>query len=284
MASGVIHDVGGYIGARSRFIEVAPGIELHYWDVGAGPPLLFVTGWTFTADLFAHQLRDLSTDHRVIAVEPRGQGRSTISAGGNDYATHAADLRAFIEKLDLTGVVLIGWSAGAAETWGYIRLAGLERVKAHICLDLPPKCLSLDEVTDWAEGALADVSAAVMTMSSRATLRAFMRSYIESSMIQRRLSAEELDWLVAQSETTPEWVALSLYAYLMFTDYRPEVALLDAQRPSLFVVAEHWANTARPYIETHWPHTHVEVLGGHLMFWEHAERFNAIVRRFLAAA
>lgn len=284
MPTTVIHDVSGHVGSLGKFVEVSPGVELHYWDVGTGTPLLFVTGWTFTADMFVHQLSDLSRDYRVIAIDPRSQGRSTTTAGGNEYATHAADLKAFIEKLDLTHIVLIGWSAGAAETWGYIRLAGLVRVKAHVCVDLPPKCLSPNEQTDWTEGTLADISSAVMTMSSRATFRNFMKSYIERMMIQRNLSAAELDWMIAQCETTPDWAALSLYAYLMFTDYRPEVTLLDENRPSLFIVAEGWADKARPYIATHWKNTKVEVLGGHMMFWEHPERFNAIVRTFLAAA
>ncbi len=284
MSATVIHDVSRHIGALGRFVEVSPGVELHYWDVGQGPPLLFVTGWTFTADVFIHQLAEFSKDHRVIALEPRSQGLSTTTAGGNEYATHAADLKAFIEALDLTDIVLIGWSAGAAETWGYVRLAGLDRVKAHVCIDLSPKCLSDDEKTDWVEGSLADISGAVMTMASRGTLRDFVRWYTESVMVQRELAADELDWIVAQSATTPDWVALSLYAYLMFADYRPEASLLDAQRPSLFVVAEHWADKARPYLERNWPHSQVEVLGGHMMFWEHPEAFNAILRRFVAAA
>ncbi len=277
-------ETSGRIGALGKYIEVAPGIELHFWDTGSGPPLVMVPGWTFTADVFTHQIRDFSKDHRVIAIDPRSQGRSSKTATGNDYATHAADLKVLIETLDLTNIALVGWSSGAAETLGYIRLAGLERVRAHVDIDLPPKLLSTDEENDWVEGPLADISAGIMAMTPRASLREVVRWYTENVMVQRALAPEELDWIVAQSETTPQWAAIALYCYLMFADYRPEVTLLDGARPSLFVVAEHWADTARPYIEGQWPNASVEALGGHMMFWEHPEKFNALLREFLAAA
>ena len=268
------------IEAQGQFVEVSPGVELHYWDVGQGTPLLFVTGWGFSADVFHQQIADLSKDYRVIALDPRSQGRSSTTAFGNEYATHAADLKAFIEALDLRDVVLIGWSAGAAETWGYVRLAGLERVKAHVDIDLSPKLVSVTE-GDWVEGTLDELAEAIMTMSSRRTLRDFVKFYITEVMVQRTLAPAELDWILAQFERTPQWAALSLYAYLVQTDYRPEAKLLDENRPSLFVVAEWWAETAKPYLEKHYPNSEIAVLGGHMMFWEHPDRFNAMLRDFI---
>jgi len=252
--------VSSLIEAQGQFVEVSPGVELHYWDVGQGTPLLFVTGWTFSADVFHQQIADLSIDFRVIAVDPRSQGRSSTTAFGNDYATHAADLKAFIEALDLRDVVLIGWSSGAAETMGYVRLAGLDRVKAHVDIDLPPKLVSTTE-GDWVEGSLDELAEAIMTMTSRQTLREFVTSYVSEVMIQRDLKPAELDWIVSQSERTPQWAALSLYAYLVQTDYRPEAKLLDENRPSLFVVSEGWAETAKPYLEKNYPNSEVAVLG-----------------------
>ncbi|MFW5695558.1 MAG: alpha/beta fold hydrolase, partial [Alkalispirochaeta sp.] len=56
---------------------------------------------------------------------------------------------------------------------------------------------------------------------------------------------------------------------------------LDAARPTLYILAEHWAETARRFLKTHMPRTDTKVLGGHMMFWEHAEAFNAIVAEFV---
>jgi non-heme chloroperoxidase len=275
-------DMAGYLGVPQCRVRLPDGLEMCYWDTGAGPTLLFVPGWTFSSEIFIHQLRHLSSRYRVIAIDPRSQGQSSVTVHGNEYATHAADLGAFVEALDLRDVVFIGWSAGAAETWGYVRLRGLDRVRAHICIDLPPKCLSSSE-TDWVEGDLAGISSAVMAMANRSDLRSFTAAYARGVMVQRTLTDAELRWIAAQSERTPQWAALSLFAYLMFTDFRPEATLLDEHRPSLFVIAEHWAARAVPYIRERWPRSQTAVLGGHMMFWEHPEAFNHLVDEFVTA-
>jgi len=51
--------------------------------------------------------------------------------------------------------------------------------------------------------------------------------------------------------------------------------------PTLTIVAEHWADTARRFVEQHAPKSAFEVLGGHMMFWEHDEAFNRILERFV---
>jgi pimeloyl-ACP methyl ester carboxylesterase len=68
----------------------------------------------------------------------------------------------------------------------------------------------------------------------------------------------------------------------MFGDYRNEATLLDQQRPSLFVVASRSAANALPYIRKNWPASEVLSFGGHLMFWEHHDRFNDALRQFVA--
>jgi non-heme chloroperoxidase len=92
-----------------------------------------------------------------------------------------------------------------------------------------------------------------MAMTPRASLREVVRWYTENVMAQREFAPEELDWIVAQSETTPQWAATALYTHLMFANYRPEATQLNGARPSLFVVAEHWGEVAKPYIEKNWP-------------------------------
>jgi pimeloyl-ACP methyl ester carboxylesterase len=50
---------------------------------------------------------------------------------------------------------------------------------------------------------------------------------------------------------------------------------------SLNIVAEHWAETAVPFLKKNFPNTKTAVLGGHMMFWEHPEKFNAILSDFI---
>jgi non-heme chloroperoxidase len=52
--------------------------------------------------------------------------------------------------------------------------------------------------------------------------------------------------------------------------------------PTRYVIAEHWAPTAEPFMARLFPQVGTSVLGGHMMFWEHADRFNQLLEAFLA--
>jgi non-heme chloroperoxidase len=72
-----------------------------------------------------------------------------------------------------------------------------------------------------------------------------------------------------------------LFSSGLFSDYRVEAAESSESVPTLYVVAEHWAEAATSYLNKLAPKASVEVLGGHLMFWEYSEKFNEVVKGFL---
>ena len=273
---------------NENFLEVAPGVEIFFQDSGPTdaerPALIFVPGWTFSSEIFSHQIAHFSKSYRVIVPDPRSQGRSTVTISGNDYPTHANDLKQLIGHLGLKRFVLIGWSFGCLETWGYIKANGIDAVAGHICIDLPPKPLSTN-ADDWVEGPLDDIAAGYHTfLRTPQGQREFVQWYADEVMVQRDLSADEMSWLVAQSLRSPPYVAAALFASGNFSNYLPEAKILDKSRPSLFVVAEHWSATAVPYLARTLPNTKVEILGGHLMFWEYPQKFNQLLDEFLAKA
>lgn len=53
--------------------------------------------------------------------------------------------------------------------------------------------------------------------------------------------------------------------------------------PVMHVVHEEVEEAAARWLATHTPAARVEGLGYHFMFWEHAERFNALVDDFLTS-
>jgi pimeloyl-ACP methyl ester carboxylesterase len=87
--------------------------ELYYEDVGAGPALVFVHGWGTSARAWNAQLADLADDHRVIALDTRGCGRSGRPARGNTIARNTQDLLDLCAALELDAPVLVGSSIGA---------------------------------------------------------------------------------------------------------------------------------------------------------------------------
>jgi len=95
-----------------RFIEI-DHTEVHYEDIGAGPGVVLVHGWGTSARAWNAQLAGLVDDHRVIALDARGCGRSGHPALGNTIARNAQDLLDLCAALELDVPVLVGSSIGA---------------------------------------------------------------------------------------------------------------------------------------------------------------------------
>jgi len=262
-------------------LPVAPGVELAYLDRGSGPSIVFVPGWTFAKEIFEKQVAELSRKYRVIAFDPRSQGASSFTLEGNDYTTHAEELAWLLEAMELKNPVLVGWSAGAHATWGFVKLKGAESVAAHVCIDLSPRCLSVEK-DDWVEGTLDEISAihTVLLRDSRG-FADFVRMYTETTMIQRNLAPEELDWILAQPRKCRPLIAAQLFASCMFADSLQPAIAVAKSRPTLHVIAQHWADKAVPFLKRLLPESRYVVFGGHMMFWEYPEAFNRVLDEFI---
>lgn len=265
-----------------NYLEVAPGVELYYEEYGSGAPIVFVPGWTFTTEVFAHQVEHFAQTHRVILVDPRGQGRSSKGFQGNDYGAHGADLVKLFGALGLSDAVLVGWSTGTLDVLSYVQQAGTDALKGVVGIDMSPKPLSVN-ADDWVEGPLDEIAGAFRTfLRSPQGQRDFIAYYATEVMVQRELTPAELDWIIRMSLTTPYPIASALFADAMFCDFSAELTSLSEARPTMYVIAEHWADTAVGFLGRGFPKVKTSVFGGHMMFWEHSDRFNAAVREFIA--
>ncbi|MFE6069189.1 alpha/beta fold hydrolase [Streptomyces sp. NPDC056525] len=96
----------------------ADGARIHvevYGPEGA-PVVVLAHGWTCSIAFWAEQIRALAADHRVIAYDQRGHGRSPAPAGPSGYATRALadDLEAVLASTLAPGekAVFAGHSMG----------------------------------------------------------------------------------------------------------------------------------------------------------------------------
>lgn len=95
---------------------VVRGMRFHYldWPSPSGrPPVLFLHGGALNAHTFDLVSLGLRSDYRCLALDLRGHGDSEWSPV-QDYAiaTHAADVAAFVERLGVAPLVVVGMSLG----------------------------------------------------------------------------------------------------------------------------------------------------------------------------
>jgi pimeloyl-ACP methyl ester carboxylesterase len=115
------------------------GAELFFTDSGVapgqdGPPLLLVHGWTCDSHDWAFQLDEFSAGHRVLAVDLRGHGRSSVPATDYTVPRHAADLARLLELLGLDPVIAIGHSLGGSVA-AVLAVEHPERVRAMVAIE-----------------------------------------------------------------------------------------------------------------------------------------------------
>ena len=140
-------------------------IEIHYEDHGSGDPVVMVHGYPLNGNSWERQERELlARGFRVITYDRRGFGRSSQPTVGYDYNTFAADLNDLLEHLDLSGVVLVGFSMGSGEVTRYLGTYGSSRVrKAALLAAIPPFLLKTDDNPEGVDRQVfEDIKAAIV--------------------------------------------------------------------------------------------------------------------------
>ncbi len=178
---------------QDRFLEVN-GLRLHYLDWGSPtkPPFIMLHGISRVAHQFDHLAPHFAADYHVIAIDMRGHGDSAWSPEGayvvEDYAK---DLEAFIAKLDLHNVTLLGNSTGGRVVQVY---AGLhpDRVARIIVEDVGPERTNEiasaftrqveNEANGWAS---EDELVAFLKKSNAKTPEPILRTYAHFASKQR---------------------------------------------------------------------------------------------------
>jgi non-heme chloroperoxidase len=121
-------------------VENSADIEIHYEDHGSGRPIVLIHGYPLNGNSWERQERVLLGEgYRVITYDRRGFGRSSQPTVGYDYDTFAADLNSLLEHLNLSDIVLGGFSMGTGEVTRYLGKYGSSRVrKAAMFGVIPP--------------------------------------------------------------------------------------------------------------------------------------------------
>jgi pimeloyl-ACP methyl ester carboxylesterase len=91
------------------------GASIWYADYeGASRPVILLHGGTGNSGNFGKQVPAMrAAGYRVVAIDSRGQGRSTRDGKPFNYRLMASDVRAVMDRLDIGNAAIVGWSDGA---------------------------------------------------------------------------------------------------------------------------------------------------------------------------
>jgi len=120
------------------------GYRRAFVDVGAGPPLLLIHGIGDSSDTFKHLIPELAKDHRVIAPDLLGHGRSDKPRADYSVGGYANAMRDLLSVLDIDRVSVVGHSlgGGVAMQFAYQHPHRCERVilvsSGGVCREVHP--------------------------------------------------------------------------------------------------------------------------------------------------
>ncbi|MFI5937039.1 alpha/beta fold hydrolase [Actinoplanes sp. NPDC051494] len=265
--------------------ENSTPIELYYEDHGAGQPVVLVHGYPLDGTSWERQSRELrAAGHRVITYDRRGFGKSSKSEVGYDYDTYAGDLDTLLTKLDLTEVILVGFSMGTGELARYAKLFGTDRIaKFAFLAAIEPGMLG-----QGMPRSLFDGIAETAKNDRYAWFSEFYSNFYNlDENLGSRISQEVVtaSWNVAVAsapaaayEVVPTWI----------DDFTADVAAVRASGTPTLIVHGTVDRvlpidaTGRPFHQAFPEAAYHEINGApHGMLWTHADEVNAILLPFV---
>jgi len=242
-----------------------------------------------STEVFERQMRyfEGSQEFRAITYDPRSHGLSSKTCGGHFYEQHAKDLKALLTELKTERFVLVAWSAGGGTALEYVRLYGAENLDGLVLVDTAPRSRVVDKTIEWGWFGTSgngdqDSSMRLFSYETLVNRDAVNREF--AIWMLEHPSEQNIDFVGHLSSRTPSTVAALLNLSYWFLDNTAQVKSLDGQVPLLYVVREEWQQVAAAWARDNTPTANVVAFGKHMMFWERAGQFNAVLREFLDSA
>ena len=171
-------------------------INIFYQEYGKGTPVIFIHGWPLNHEMWEYQLLEISKHNiRCIAYDRRGFGKSDRPWQGYDYDTLADDLNELITQLNLSKVVLVGFSMGGGEVARYIAKYGTDKIaKVVFVSSVTPFRLKTEDNPDGSEKLTFDTTIHKIETDRPAFLSEFGKKFYGVEEKEQAVSQAILDW------------------------------------------------------------------------------------------
>jgi non-heme chloroperoxidase len=265
--------------------ESSTPIELYYEDHGAGQAVVLIHGYPLDGTSWERQARELrAAGYRVITYDRRGFGQSSKVQTGYDYDTFAGDLNAVLTTLELSDVILVGFSMGTGELARYAKLFGTDRIaKFAFLASLEPGMLG--------QGVPQSLFDGIEAAANEDRFAWFTQFYADFYNLDENLGTR-----ISQEVVTASWntaigsapIAASAVVPTWIEDFTADVAAVRASGLPAVIVHGTADNilpinaTGRPFHAAFPEAEYVEIDGApHGMLWTHAPEVNAILLPFI---
>lgn len=272
-------------GIGQAYVSGADGVRLHCLEAGpadAGRSILFIPGWQTSAWIWSDQLDYFSSrGYRVVAMDPRSQGGSTVVESGNAPEDRARDIQVLITSLKLRHLTLVGWSQGVQDVAAYVDEYGTGALERVVLVDA--------SVSAGPEDVKADPGFVQAVLRHMGMYSRDPRSYADGFMhaiISAPAAATTFAQLDAEFLRTPVDIGISMQMQDMFTvDRRPALKKFD--KPTLVVAsAQSFELDAQRQEAMALPQGRFMVVehAAHALFFDRPREFDGLLEHFVAGA
>ena len=269
-------------------------VALHYLEAGAGRVLVLIPGWSQTADMFRCVIDDLSRDHKVIAIDMRGHGKSDKPLHGYRIARFARDLAEFLQSFAFDEVGLVGHSMGCAVIWSYLELNDSQNISRLVLIDQAPVVTAWPGWSDEQKAICGSLHSSETLFQAVAALSGangakVSADYIRDSLFTKNYPEPMLDWVIAENLKFPRQAAAQLLLELAVHDWRDAIRRIKLPTMIFGGRASIFDPKSQEWIARQIPGAIVDIFeadegGSHFMWMENPARFLSLLRGFLSSS
>ncbi len=255
------------------------GTELAYVDVGSGPAIVLIHGWSGSLRWFERNFGPLAENHRVVAFDFRGHGSSEKTESGHTMDQYAQDLHDVIEGLGVERPLMAGWSMGSIVLWNYILQFGRGQASGMVFVGQSASDLITPE---YEHGIMTHDDLPEWIHALQTDREPFVRDNM-AAMVKNTPTPAEHDWMTNDYLRTPAHIAaVALYSQTVHNSM-PAFPKIDFPTQVYFGVDPKMYKLVHgEWLAEHIPGTELVVFeeSGHTPMWEEPAKFNEEIERF----